>query len=492
MKSTVFACLLAAAALPCVAQTAVTGVWSGTYSYSVQVASCSNKTFTASGNANVTLLQTGSSVSGRMDISNFLSIGRSCTATTIEATTAIVGSVGGSTVMWTPPNDPNSSQFVGTISTDTMNVVWTDNAGASGRMTLTRANGAAPSVDITGSWAGTYNFTDRCSNNGTQTYSGATTLGLTQSGSSAGGVVTMKNVPLYDQNCKKITSLDMAMQVAGNVSGSTFIGGVIDPSGSFDFPITATVSGTSMNGTVNGASQTNTTGTFTLTQSSNTPPAATSGGTYEGTYSEVDLENSICLNIGTLTYGGDASLTLTQAGNNVSGWLTLHDAEDVTSDGYGTCFVVQVGDEVLPVYGTIVNNTLTMNVPRGGGTDLFTFNVAGDTVTGTLRDPAGDVAQFSVSRTTTATPLVINRFTATPLNVVAGQPATLTWSTSNATSVSIDNGLGTQATTGSITVFPTQTTPYTLTATGVSGTKIATVTVNVFAPGRKRRVVKPQ
>ena len=70
-------------------------------------------------------------------------------------------------------------------------------------------------------------------------------------------------------------------------------------------------------------------------------------------------------------------------------------------------------------------------------------------------------------------------FGATPAMVTSGNPATLTWNIANATSVSIDNGVGMEGETGSTTVKPTATTMYTLTATSSSGTVTATATVTV-------------
>ncbi|HSP17424.1 MAG TPA: hypothetical protein VLV78_21955 [Thermoanaerobaculia bacterium] len=472
------------------AQTGATGHWNGTYTFSVQLSSCSNKTFTTSGNASMTLLQTGTSISGRLDLENFLSFGNSCTPANAELTTAVVGSVNGSAISWTVPNGSAGDQFSGTIDANTIAAQWTDAAGATGSLTFTRTAGDGPGADLTGAWSGNYSFTDRCSNGKTQTYSGAMTLALAQSGGNAGGVMTMQGVPLYDQNCSKITTLDMALAVGGTLSGSTFNGGVFDPSGSFEFPIRATVANASMDGTVTGASATNTTGTFKLTQSSTTPPAADLGGTYEGSYTETDNESFKCLNIGSLTYSGDASLAVAQAGSAASGWLTLHDALDVSSDVFGNCIVVGVGDQVLPVYGAITGSTLTLHPPIGNGA-VFTFTFGGDTVNGTLQNSLGDFAVVQVTRTASASPTVINSFAASPAAVVPGQPATLSWSTSNATSVSIDNNVGAQPASGSVTVFPTQTTVYTLTASGASGTETARVTVTVFQPGPKRRIVRP-
>jgi hypothetical protein len=75
---------------------------------------------------------------------------------------------------------------------------------------------------------------------------------------------------------------------------------------------------------------------------------------------------------------------------------------------------------------------------------------------------------------------VILSFTAAPSPIILGQPSTLAWNVSNATSVSIDNGVGSVATTGHRSVTPVITTTYTLAATGAGGSSTATATVTVF------------
>jgi len=85
------------------------------------------------------------------------------------------------------------------------------------------------------------------------------------------------------------------------------------------------------------------------------------------------------------------------------------------------------------------------------------------------------------STTTGSNPIVaaptINSFTATSGTINAGSSTTLTWSVSNATSISISGISGTP--TSPLTVSPTTTTTYTLTATNSSGSVTATTTVTV-------------
>ena len=75
-------------------------------------------------------------------------------------------------------------------------------------------------------------------------------------------------------------------------------------------------------------------------------------------------------------------------------------------------------------------------------------------------------------------PPVIQSFSANPLTITAGQSSTLSWTTSGATSLSIDQGVGTVTSTSKV-VTPIMTTTYTLTATNDSGYATETVTVTV-------------
>ncbi len=70
---------------------------------------------------------------------------------------------------------------------------------------------------------------------------------------------------------------------------------------------------------------------------------------------------------------------------------------------------------------------------------------------------------------------------ASPTSVEAGSCATLTWSTSNATSVSIDPGIGTVEPNGSKQVCPSSTTRYTLSANGAGGSRTDSASVDVRA-----------
>lgn len=73
-------------------------------------------------------------------------------------------------------------------------------------------------------------------------------------------------------------------------------------------------------------------------------------------------------------------------------------------------------------------------------------------------------------------------FSAEPQEIKLGDSSTLKWSTTNADSVSIDQGIGSVDQNGSLSVSPQQTTAYTLTATGAGGITTESVTVTVHLP----------
>jgi len=76
----------------------------------------------------------------------------------------------------------------------------------------------------------------------------------------------------------------------------------------------------------------------------------------------------------------------------------------------------------------------------------------------------------------------INQFTAEPSTIERGQSATLRWSVTDASEISIDQNIGTVQANGSRTVFPSNGTTYTLTARSGGGTRTASATVNVTVP----------
>jgi hypothetical protein len=133
-----------------------------------------------------------------------------------------------------------------------------------------------------------------------------------------------------------------------------------------------------------------------------------------------------------------------------------------------------------------VSNATSLSIDNGVGTvtgaSVTVKPSATTTYTLTATNSAGTSVTAQVTVTVVAAPSIAS-FTATPslLNPVTlgTTTATLSWSTADATTVSIDNSVGTE-TGSSVTVTPSATTTYTLTATNAAGTSVtATTTVGV-------------
>lgn len=101
------------------------------------------------------------------------------------------------------------------------------------------------------------------------------------------------------------------------------------------------------------------------------------------------------------------------------------------------------------------------------------------TYTLTVSGPTGSVTGQA---TITVVPAPIATFIVSPATISSGETATLSWTTANATSATIDNGVGSQPLSGSTTISPTATTTYTLTANGIGGTATKQATVAVMPP----------
>ena len=123
--------------------------------------------------------------------------------------------------------------------------------------------------------------------------------------------------------------------------------------------------------------------------------------------------------------------------------------------------------KIDPGVGPVTSTAIAV---KPTGTTTYTLTATNATGSSTAK----------VTVTVLPPPPVINFFGAAPESLAAGQSTSLKWSVSGATSLSIDNGVGTVTGT-SRKITPTATTTYTLTAKNAGGTKTATVTVNTMA-----------
>jgi hypothetical protein len=100
----------------------------------------------------------------------------------------------------------------------------------------------------------------------------------------------------------------------------------------------------------------------------------------------------------------------------------------------------------------------------------------------TARNNAGSVTAstaVTVGAVTTTAP-VVTSFTANPFNINAGGSSTLSWNVNGATTVSIDQGIGTVSASGTRAISPAANTTYTLTATNSIGTVTASAPVTII------------
>ncbi len=118
--------------------------------------------------------------------------------------------------------------------------------------------------------------------------------------------------------------------------------------------------------------------------------------------------------------------------------------------------------------------------------DTTTTSNGTHTLTAVARDSAGNSAtatSVSVTVSNQVAP-VITTFSGSPTTITQGSSSTLSWTVTGATSLSINQGVGsvTPVTSGTRSVSPNITTTYTLTATNSAGSTTATTTIIVNTP----------
>ncbi len=145
--------------------------------------------------------------------------------------------------------------------------------------------------------------------------------------------------------------------------------------------------------------------------------------------------------------------------------------------------VIQIGGSSTLVWSTTNATTVTLNggaVATSGSSVVnplltTTYTITATGAGGTVNCPA------TVTVTVLPPPMPACTLVAMPTAIQSGDSSTLTWTTENATSFSIDNGVNqvTPVAGGSRAVYPTQSTTYTGTAVGAGGTVHCTATVTV-------------
>ncbi|MCK4760702.1 MAG: hypothetical protein KAW12_00785, partial [Candidatus Aminicenantes bacterium] len=135
------------------------------------------------------------------------------------------------------------------------------------------------------------------------------------------------------------------------------------------------------------------------------------------------------------------------------------------------------GTAVGGIILTINNNPVT--IESGAFSSQLPLVIGENTFTYVLEDCGGNISEKTVfvTRIRYLPPQVT--FNASPGSIEAGQSAVLSWSTTDAETVTIDNGIGSVGINGSVTVSPTQDATYTITAVGPGGTVSEEITIEV-------------
>jgi len=178
--------------------------------------------------------------------------------------------------------------------------------------------------------------------------------------------------------------------------------------------------------------------------------------TVTGTGGTITKQVTITVNSAPPTATFTASPTTITAGQSATlSWTTTNATSVSINNGIGSVAL----NSSLSVSPS-VTTTYTLTVTGSGGTITQQVTI--------IVNPAPPTATF----------------TASPTTITAGQSATLSWTTTNATSASINNGIGSVALNSSLSVNPSATTTYTLTVTGSGGTitQQVTITVNSAPP----------
>lgn len=341
---------------------------------------------------------------------------------------------------------------------------------------LISARANAATVDFTGTWSGTISGQMQCPGGGTSHQTLDVTGSFLQSGDVVNGLIWVRGI------CGDSAIVPIAATISGATITSTMS---YDKYGTFQ--ITASVSGTAMSlsvafvddltgipGSVSG----------TLNRTSSQPPSSSLSGIYTGTYTYTFDDRQIvtpqhpgCQNppIHTFTSSGNGTITVQQIGAFATISDSFPNAQRVLGDGHGNCWIG-------PGWGGVESGTVNGNVisPAEGHA---TLTVNGNTLAATYAFNDSETLVFNGTRTSTSIPPIVASFTASKSTIDPGESTTLTWSVLAATSVSIDNGVGAQPLSGSLTVYPARTTTYILTCSGATGSTTGALTVTVVGGG---------
>ena len=198
-------------------------------------------------------------------------------------------------------------------------------------------------------------------------------------------------------------------------------------------------------------------------------------------------DSNVYWDVGSAGASGDAfyraSAATTSAPSVWTYWAFVY-------DGALTTQTLKVYRDSALVASASVANPLAVNWAGIDIAELGTSQIYGSRWVGSMDDfalwdealSASQIATVRASGVQALVPPRINSFIATPGNIAPGGTAALSWNTSAATSLSINNGVGTvTGATGSVNVSPASSTTYRLTAANAGGSIFKDVLLAVGA-----------
>ncbi len=227
--------------------------------------------------------------------------------------------------------------------------------------------------------------------------------------------------------------------------------------------------------------------TFTATPAQVLPGQQTTLAWNATNETNVSIDN----NVGTFAASGSIVVTPTMTttyhatATGAAGTKTAEVRVVVSSIGIQsfTATPATIGPGATTTLSWNVTGATSVSIDNGVGAVAAsgTTTVAPNSTTTYTLTATGPGGTQTATATVTVTTAVTINFSAAPNNISQGQSVTLSWTTTNATGVTIDNGVGAQPPNGSVNVTPQATTTYTATATGASGTAQGSAAVTVTA-----------
>ncbi|MBW3670067.1 MAG: hypothetical protein KY432_00175 [Acidobacteria bacterium] len=342
---------------------------------------------------------------------------------------------------------------------------------------------APEQVDAISSWTGTYSVSEPC-NGTTIGSSGPVTVVLVETSEIDFLFMTFSDVALFDDfDCVVVLRDRVAVPFGVTISGNT-ITSLPSEDPEDEFNLSATISGSSMSGSF---------GDGEVSASFNVQRSSTGIGPITGNYSGSYTIAADCDNGQSVQAGGDLSMSLFHSGTNLGGFASF----ELTVLDSGSCQSHAVMPVTFGVGGTTSGSSVEAFIAWGTFMSL-SGSSSGSTISGTISGDQLSLGEtpitgtFSLTRGSGGEAAVIDSFTANPSTIRRGESTSLIWSTTGATSVTIEPGLGSHPPAGAITVSPETTTTYTLSAVGTSGTVTRQTVVTVITTPEVVLVALPE